>query len=209
VSESIHPAVPASEAAACSAVEVKRLVEQYAIYEGEPAKAPLYAAIDAMQDDARRYRWLRDRAIWMDPPNDDGDMVWCVIGPSALECRPVESDELDAAIDAALTNTQPSSQPARPDETETRQSQPPAPADRVALANEIKEVVLDLSDSDWKADRRQRVYEAIDRLAASDAPPAEGERMARWLMDNHWITVDDFQRAKAAIYGEEKNDEHR
>jgi hypothetical protein len=75
--------------------------------------------LDAMQDDARRYRWLRDRAIWRDPPNADGDMVWCVIGPTALYCRPCESDELDSFIDAALlANMQPSSQPSEPDEKE-------------------------------------------------------------------------------------------
>ncbi len=58
------------------------------------------AEVDALRKDAERFRWLRDRAIWMDPPAANGDMVWCVKGPSAIDCHPCDGEELAAAIDA-------------------------------------------------------------------------------------------------------------
>lgn len=66
---------------------------------------------EALRKDAERYHWLRDKAVWMAPPAADGEMVWCVKGPSATHCAPCESDELDAAIDAALAADAAISQP--------------------------------------------------------------------------------------------------
>ena len=57
----------------------------------------------AKQDkDADRYRWLRDRAIWMDPPQQDGRMVWCVVGTSAADCGPCDGGELDEAVNTQM-----------------------------------------------------------------------------------------------------------
>jgi predicted DNA-binding protein (UPF0251 family) len=61
----------------------------------------LRAELEAARRDSERYLWLRNRAIWLDPPNSNGDMVWCVVGKSAYDCEPCEGAELDAAIDEA------------------------------------------------------------------------------------------------------------
>lgn len=51
-------------------------------------------------DDAKRYRWLRDKALSF------GDelgtkMVWCVVGENAEKSYPEDGSSLDALIDAA------------------------------------------------------------------------------------------------------------
>jgi hypothetical protein len=90
--------------------------ESSSLRERGEAKAALYASIDAMaaritdlERDAARYRWLRDKAILSGPATKGGDMVWCVIGQDCASCYPSESDELDAAIDAAMATSHPTS----------------------------------------------------------------------------------------------------
>jgi hypothetical protein len=70
----------------------------------------LIAERDAAREDARRYRWLRDEAVWRGEPDGTGNMVWCVIGPDAYNLTPVDGKDLDelvdirlAAIDSAMT----------------------------------------------------------------------------------------------------------
>jgi hypothetical protein len=70
----------------------------------------LTAERDAAREDARRYRWLRDEAVWRGEPDGTGNMVWCVIGPDAYNLTPVDGKDLDelvdirlAAIDSAMT----------------------------------------------------------------------------------------------------------
>ena len=61
------------------------------------------ARIAELEKDTARYRWLRNHAIDY-PYGDDESSPWCVYGPNsgAIESRPIEGDELDAAIDAAM-----------------------------------------------------------------------------------------------------------
>lgn len=59
---------------------------------------------EAAEADARRYRWLRDDALWADAPVGRVETVWCVEGKSARDCHPIDRIELDAAIDAAIAS---------------------------------------------------------------------------------------------------------
>jgi hypothetical protein len=66
----------------------------------------LLAERDALRADAERYRWLRNESRLAGPFNEAGEMVWPVIGISgAAEDRPypVFGDDLDSAVDAALS----------------------------------------------------------------------------------------------------------
>lgn len=56
-------------------------------------------SLDAV--DAARYRWLRDKAVRAEPPEEDGLMVWCVIGTASEDCGPCYGEELDSRVDAA------------------------------------------------------------------------------------------------------------
>lgn len=64
--------------------------------------AALKAEIEALRKDAERYRWLRDGEIVADYPYPVMRM-----GGSRVDDQTIWADELDAAIDAALTKGQP------------------------------------------------------------------------------------------------------
>lgn len=62
--------------------------------------------------DARRYRHLRDHAIWTETPAGV-DRVWCVIGKGetdlpipCVESYPCEGSELDEHVDASIRRRQ-------------------------------------------------------------------------------------------------------
>lgn len=57
--------------------------------------------------DARRWRYLRDKARDAGPIDSDGYMVWAVCGTSHLDANPCSLEELDAAVDAALAQSAP------------------------------------------------------------------------------------------------------
>jgi hypothetical protein len=62
----------------------------------------LEAECARLREDARRWEWIRDEAVWRCGPDDSGDMVWAVIGPDAYNLTPIDGDQLDAAVDARL-----------------------------------------------------------------------------------------------------------
>ena len=65
------------------------------------ARALIEAEIERLRQDAERYRWLRDRAIHA---GDDGkETPWCVRGTCHEDAEPLGFEDLDAAVDAALT----------------------------------------------------------------------------------------------------------
>ena len=64
--------------------------------------AELVARVEGLEKDAERYRWLRDGEIVADYPYPVMRM-----GGSRVDDQTIWADELDAAIDAALTKGQP------------------------------------------------------------------------------------------------------
>lgn len=62
----------------------------------------LSARCAALEQDAARYRWLRNDSKFAGPKYRYGDMVWPVIGVDAHTCEPCFDKELDAAVDAAM-----------------------------------------------------------------------------------------------------------
>ena len=55
-----------------------------------------------VEEDARRWRWMRDEAVFRGEPDGCGDMVWAVIGPNAYDLTPIDGAELDAEVDKRL-----------------------------------------------------------------------------------------------------------
>ena len=67
----------------------------------EQAARAAYGMAAKNQRDAERYRWLRDHAIDF-PYEKEFPSPWCVFGTNAEnDFRPIEREELDAAVDAA------------------------------------------------------------------------------------------------------------
>jgi hypothetical protein len=166
VSKSIHPAVPASGGAAFSpmvtadfpiiAMGHGKIEVGDGVWEGLPM---LWFG-----NDGQGIGFERERGHGLPIQDRETLVMFTFANIQGLEA-------IEAAIRrlrTRMTDTQPSSQAAQPDETETRQTQPPAPADRVALAADIKAAINDLSGGSRFPD----LMEAVDRLAASDTPPA-------------------------------------
>lgn len=70
--------------------------------EGRLMQSELVASIAALRADAERYRWLRNESIDY-PYAETIASPWCVYGPDsdAYPSRPIDREELDAAVDAA------------------------------------------------------------------------------------------------------------
>lgn len=68
--------------------------------EVRPISSPAQEA--GLLRDAERYRWLRNEAYFAD---GKPDMTWCVTG-QCYPGEPIHGRELDAAIDAHLTNAE-------------------------------------------------------------------------------------------------------
>ena len=56
---------------------------------------------ESFRVDAERYRWLRNSALLADPYDEEGNMVWCVVGLNGRDLHPEDGAELDSAVDAA------------------------------------------------------------------------------------------------------------
>lgn len=81
-------------------LDVEVLVEASALLATAASEIEcLRAERDALAKDAARYRWLRERAV---RNTAEGQQVWCVIGEGALDAHPIDLDELDVAVDAAM-----------------------------------------------------------------------------------------------------------
>lgn len=77
------------------------------LYLASPAQPSGFVLDDDVRD-AARYRWLRNEAVMAASPHgEDGQMVWAVIGNGAYDVLPIELDELDAHIDAAMLTAAP------------------------------------------------------------------------------------------------------
>ena len=61
------------------------------------------AKLEAAERGAARYRWLRNEAMYFGYDTNQNS-PWCVLGTSGYSCAPVGGDELDAAIDAAISD---------------------------------------------------------------------------------------------------------
>lgn len=99
---SISPA-PYVTVARVSVTNINREANAALIVACNPAAiTELLAEIDKLRIDAGRYRHLRNHAIWDTTALESDRGVWCVIGSGHADSEPVEREELDAAVDAAI-----------------------------------------------------------------------------------------------------------
>lgn len=56
---------------------------------------------DAIRKNAARYEWLRNKAIHTETPEDQ-ETCWAVVGTCAHDACPIDGQDLDEIVDAAL-----------------------------------------------------------------------------------------------------------
>ncbi|MEI2428656.1 hypothetical protein RDV84_00350 [Lysobacter yananisis] len=68
------------------------------------ALVALLAAAARDQEAAKRYRWLRDRALYFERENSSGQGTpWCVIGMDLGDAEPLYGSSLDAVVNECMT----------------------------------------------------------------------------------------------------------
>lgn len=77
-------------------------IEQLTRFAELVAQSAAQAEREQAEQDARRYRWLRDESLICGQVDIDENMVWCVFGRGGADCRPVDGHELDSHIDAGI-----------------------------------------------------------------------------------------------------------